>query len=63
MEVADSDLLYDSIAKGKISDKPIDVATFDNGMLFPYLAVNGVAAPIDHEIEMPKLSGDREIQA
>lgn len=55
-EVVDSDLMYDAIAAGTISDKPIDVATFDNGMLFPYFAVNGVAAPIDHEIDMPALS-------
>ncbi len=59
-EVVDSDLMYDTIAAGVISDSPIDVATFDNGMLFPYFAVNGVAAPIDHEIEMPDLPDNLE---
>ena len=58
IEVAHSETLYDTLAKGKISDKQIDVSTFDNGMLFPYLAAEGVAAPIDSEISMPALSDD-----
>lgn len=58
VEVADSDTLYDTLAKEQISGRQIDVSTFDNGMLFPYFAVEGVAAPIDHEINMPELSDE-----
>ncbi len=45
------DALYDQISAETVAGKHIDIAQFDNGMMFPYGATQGLIMPTDYAID------------
>lgn len=46
------DMLFDSITEKKLADSRVDIASFDNGLMYPYGVSKGMLEPIDTVLDL-----------
>lgn len=46
------DMLIDSISEKKLADSRVDIASFDNGLMYPYGVSKGMLEPIDTVLDL-----------
>ena len=44
--------LYDSITSSALADKPVDIASFDNGLMYPYAVSQSMLEPIEKAVDL-----------